>query len=634
MTDAVAIWIWLCAYLNCAGWFLSAIKELNATGYAVALVIGIAAFWMWKIRNDQNRRSEAKLFSSGSLHKYIRRYKRPFPLAFLVLSLMIFLGGALYAPNNHDALAYRLPRVLHWLAADKWHWIHTDYSRVNNRACSFEWLSAPVIALFRSDRLLFLINLISFLFLPGLLFSLLTRLGIRRRVAWHWIWIFPTGYCFVLQAGSISNDSFAAPYALAAIDFALRSKISRRPRDFFSSVLAAALFTSAKTGNLPLLLPWAIAIFPSLKFFLQRPVATMAVCLVAIFASFIPTAVLNEYYCQDWSGLSLEGIKTHGHPVLRTAANLTLVTFQNLAPPVFPEADQWNHLIQKTIPPDLHLKLLQTISETPAAELQVQQMQIEENAGLGFGVMILLILSAIIAVIKQGKLISPMLFHSPEDLWRSAIMLSPWISTFALLTQSEVYPIGRILAPYYVLLLPLLLTASAHDQLIKKIAWRGAAFIVFAMAAGLLIICPARPLFPAETILAKIQAHHPDSMQLARAEEVYLVYHDRSNAFTPLVNLLPPGLKTLGFVTYDDPETSLWKPFASRRIIHVCPNDSREYLKNQGIEYILAKDELFGKQFPAFNDWLKQMNAQVVQKIRLNIRASVGAADWSLVKLN
>jgi hypothetical protein len=224
MTNAIAIWIWLCAYLNCAGWFLSAIQELNATGYAIVLAIGIAALW---------------------------------------------------------------------------------------------------------------------------------------------IWIFPTGYCFVLQAGSIGNDSFAAPYALAAIDFALRSKISKRPRDLYSSVLAAALLTSAKTGNLTLLLPWAIAIFPSLKFSLQRPVATMAICLVAIFASFMPTAVLNERYCHDWSGLSLEGIKAHGNPVVRTVANIALTATQNLIPPVFPNANQWNRFIQNTIPPNLQLKLHQVMSEPP-----------------------------------------------------------------------------------------------------------------------------------------------------------------------------------------------------------------------------------------------------------------------------
>jgi hypothetical protein len=634
MTNAIAIWIWLCAYLNCAGWFLSAIRELNATGYGITLAIGVAALWAWKIRNDKKTWSEPKSFSPGASHKWLRRFKRPFPLVFLVISFMIFLGGAIYAPSNYDGLTYRLPRVLHWLAADQWHWIHTSFPRVNTRACGMEWLSAPIIALFRSDRPLFLINFISFLFLPGLLFSLLIRLGIRRRVAWYWMWIFPTGYCFVLQAGSIGNDSFAAPYALAAIDFALRAKISKRPRDFFSSILAAALLTSAKTGNLPLMLPWAIAILPALKYFLQRPAATAAICVVALFASFLPTAVLNERNCHEWSGLSSENVEAHGHPLLRTTASIFLVTMINLTPPVFPEADRWNRFMQKIIPPDLHLKLEQTMGEPGSIKFTAQQMQIEECAGLGFGGTIFLAISALIAAIKSKKSFSTVQFHSPEALWRAGVILSPWISTFALISQSVVYPIGRILAPFYVLLLPLLLLFPAHEQLVKKFAWRAAAFLVIALAAGLLIICPARPLFPAETILGVIQAQHPDSKLLARADEVYAVYHDRSNAFAPVINVLPAGLKVLGFVTYDDPETSLWQPFGSRQIIHVCPDDSPEYVKSRGVGYILAKDDLFGKRFPAFGDWLKQMNARVVQKIHLNLRASGGSADWWLVKLN
>ncbi len=249
------------------------------------------------------------------------------------------------------------------------------------------------------------------------------------------------------------------------------------------------------------------------------------------------------------------------------------------------------------------------------------------------GVTLLLMASVIAAAGYRGKTF-PIRFDSSDALWRTGIILSPWIATLALLSQSEVYPIGRILAPNYPLLLPLLLAPAGHEPLVKKNWWRAAAFVVLAMAAGLLIISPARPLFPAQTILERIKPAHPQSKLLARMEEVYSVYRDRGQAFTPALNLLPPGLKVLGLVTYDDPETSLWQPFGSRRVIHVCPSDSAAYLKAEGVEYILAKDDMFGKQFPSFDDWLKTVNATVVQKIQLNLRASGGSRDWTLVKLN
>ncbi len=81
-----------------------------------------------------------------SLRKFRSRFRRIFPLAFLVLGGMAILGGFLYAPNNYDALAYRVPRVLHWLAAGQWHWIDTVFLRLNPRGAGIEWLSAPMIA--------------------------------------------------------------------------------------------------------------------------------------------------------------------------------------------------------------------------------------------------------------------------------------------------------------------------------------------------------------------------------------------------------------------------------------------------------------------------------------------------------
>ena len=287
MPSLLLLWIWLCAYLNCAGWTLSALHELNARGYAVALALGFGALFIYQ------KKSGAAVLPKIHVAKLRRCFCKPFPLAFLILVTMAFLGGALNAPTNYDALAYRLPRVLHWLAAEQWHWIHTVFPRLNQRCCGIEWISAPIIALLKSDRPLFLINFISFLFLPGLVFSVFTRLGVRARVAWHWMWLVPTGYCFLLQAASIGNDLFGAVFVLAAMDFALRAKISGSARDFFTAILAAALMTSAKPSNLPLMLPWAIAILPSLKLFFRWPLRTVLVGFIALAASFAPTALLN-----------------------------------------------------------------------------------------------------------------------------------------------------------------------------------------------------------------------------------------------------------------------------------------------------------------------------------------------------
>jgi hypothetical protein len=282
---------------------------------------------------------------------------------------LILLGGALYPPSNHTALTYRTPRVLQWLAQGHWFWIHTSNYRMNDRACGIEWLSAPLLLFTRSDRGLFLLNFIPFLLLPGLLFSLFRRLGVRGRVAWMWMWLLPTGYTFLLQAGSTANDTFATVYALAAVDFACRAWKTRRQSDLCHSLLAAALLTGAKASNLPLLLPWFIVFFPLLigpkvqflfgkSDFEKQPsiihgrvVATPVMLLLAILVSFVPTALLNVHYCGDWSGLALErtGMEMK-NPLVGIWGNTFLFLLDNLVPPFLPGAGWWNQNALSVLP--------------------------------------------------------------------------------------------------------------------------------------------------------------------------------------------------------------------------------------------------------------------------------------------
>src|SRR5207245_1856669 len=203
---------------------------------------------------------------------------------------------------------------------------------------------APLLLFTRSDRELFLLNFIPFLLLPGLVFSLLTRLGVRARVAWHWMWLLPTGYVFLLQAGSAGNDAFPTVYALAAVDFACRAWKSRRPSDIWYSILAVSLLTGAKASNLPLLLPWLVLIIPVLPLLRTKLAGTARIALLAAVVSFLPTALLNLQYCHTWSGLNLErqGMDMK-NPVVGIWGNSFLLFLNNFCPPFFPLAEWWNH---------------------------------------------------------------------------------------------------------------------------------------------------------------------------------------------------------------------------------------------------------------------------------------------------
>ena len=622
MPSLLVIWIWFCAYLNCAGWTLSAVHELNAGGYAVALAMGLIALFAWKQKNG------SAAFPKIHWPKLRRRFRRAFPLGFSMLAALAFLGGALHPPTNYDALSYRLPRVLHWLAAGQWHWIHTIFDRLNDRSCGIEWVSAPLLALLKTDRLLFLINFVSFLFLPGLVFSVFTRLGVRRRVAWHWMWLAPTGYGFLLQAGSIGNDLFGTVFALAAVDFALRAKFSGSLAAFFTSVLAAALMTSAKTNNLPLLLPWMVALWPSLKMIFRRPLATLLVGALAAGGSGLPTIYFNLKMSGDWSGARLTGGAEQHAVVYRTAANAVSLTLQNIVPPIFPMADKWNRTVKSHLPPVLAAKL-ESLIEAPGCWFPLGQMQTEENAGLGFGLTILFGISVLAVAVRRGKILP-----TTEFSWLVAVRWASALAFLALLTQSNITAIGRLFAAYYLLPLTIFLAAAGHETLVRRCWWRSLAALVFILAAGLLVVSPARPLFPRDFMLQKIQTQEAAHPQLMRIEDVYAIYRDRNTAFAPVLAALPADTAAVGYAAYDKPETSLWQPFGTRRVIHVCPGDRPADLKAQGVRYILLNPDGFESFFRCpLAQWLIQMDAEMVQTISLRLRAAEPAQDWCLVRL-
>ncbi len=145
----ITLWLLVSALMSIGGWILSALHQLNTRGYAVYLLLAAGMLIWWEAG-----RGFADL-KTPRLGRLVRRFKRPLPFGFLLLAILALTGGLLYPPSNYDALAYRVPRVLHWLAAGQWHWVHTEFHRLNDRACGAEWLTAPLIAFTGSIRWIF-----------------------------------------------------------------------------------------------------------------------------------------------------------------------------------------------------------------------------------------------------------------------------------------------------------------------------------------------------------------------------------------------------------------------------------------------------------------------------------------------
>jgi len=612
-----------------AGWVLSAVGCLNPFGYVtfagvVILVLYFTRRFLFS-GGAGGGGAQPKAFKRFAGRKFACRFRRSLPLGFLILAILAFLGGALYPPGNYTGLSYRTPRVLQWLAHDHWFWIHTPNYRMNNRACGFEWLTAPVLLFTRSDRLLFLLNYIPFLLLPGLIFSVFTRSGIRPRVAWCWMWLLPTGYTFLLQAGSVANDTFPAVYALAAIDFAYRAQISKKPADAGLSLLAAALLTGAKASNLPLLLPWIILFLPLFRLLLQRPASLIGMTVIGACVSFLPTAILNQIHCGDWSGLNLErpGMDLK-NALVGLWANPLLLGLNNLVPPVFPLSNWWNRSAL-SITPGFLSRPLQANFENGFHQLP--ELQTEDWAGLGFG------LTCLAGISFLYCLRSPRVGYC--DKRHNLVLVAPWVALMVFCMKSGMVTGARLIAPYYPLLLVMLLQGNCQSHLVRKRWWRYLALGTLWIALPILIMTPGRPLWPVRLILSKMQEGHVMPGMVSRAAKVYTVYFDRPDPLANVRASIPVGERVIGFMADgDDLDISFWRPFGTRSVSHVLLSDSGSRIRENQIKYIAVGGANLVANGVSLDDWLQRAGAQVVATNTAILKVSEGLQLWYTVKMN
>lgn len=625
--SAIKVWIWISVFATVAGWVLSFFGVLNAIGYAVLGVLGLIVFFQLR------GRGYLKLDNyDWSRTKIRRRFCRTLPMFLLFTAALIVLGGVMYPPTNHTGLSYRVPRVLHWLDANQWHWIYAPNFRMNTRACGIEWMSAPFFAFLNSDRFLFLLNLIPYVFMPGQIFSMMTRLGVRGRVAWSWMWLLPTGYVFLLQAGSLGNDAFPVVYAMAAIDFACRAWKSQRAEDVWYSMLALALLTGAKASNMPLGLMWLVLawrLWPILK---REPIGTSVVGVIVILVSFIPTALLNLANCGSWSGLTMERIGMDmKNPVVGLLGNPPIMLIHNLCPPFFPMASWWNKHSLDLLPGFLRQPLdanfeggFQTMWELP----------MEDWSGIGMGVTVLMLIAAAFALPNYFGKRPPVCSRTsiPAIIIKLAL-IAPWLALVAYCAKSGMVTAARLIAPYYPLLLPALLMGDEQSRLVRAGWWRRLEVAVFVVAIGVLVVTPARPLWPAKTVLSSVVRANPDNKMFARALATYTAYSIRNDPLASLRDSLPTDLKVVGFVgTPDDLDISFWKPYGKRRVEHINIAESPEQIRERKIEYAVVSQLWFELALTNYPSWLKTVRADVITNTVATISVNAGPQQWDVIR--
>lgn len=623
--DLLKLWIAVGGWLSLSGWCLSLLGCLNRTGYLASLVLGVAALggWMWK------RRVYRALPFRTPWSAWRRRLRQPVAAAYFLALALAILGGLLYAPNNFDALTYRVPQALHWLDAGRWHWIATSNNHLNITAPGYGWLLAPLLALTQSDRGFFLPNLIAYAFLPGLLFSVFRRCDVPRRVAWFWMWILAAGYCYATQAGGIANDLLPAVYLLAAVALALRSRRSHSVSDAGFSMLAAALATGVKIVVLPLGLVWLVAFAPCWRILLRRPVHSAFILVVSLAVSFVPTAFLNAKFSGNWAG-DLENVSRIrvSEPVYGVLGNALEIAVGNAVPPIWPAPEWSNAVFARFHETNLGHTLRQ---HYPRFELQWFEMVTEDGAGVGLGVVILAATALVAALILRRRSSGSL---QASLGWAVSIAGFLAIAVYGVKMGSEAAP--RLVAAYYPFLVLPVLLLPVHRRLTHLRWWRILAAICTASIIPSLILAPARPLFPAHGVIAKLAEGNPSSAFLRRADLVYETFANRHDNLAPLRRFLPANAKTIGFVpTGNDLETSLWRPFGTRRVVEVLQPSRSDPAVTQlaGSVIVCTPRGLSDRFHMTAEEFCAAVAGRITGEEILTLKAAIGPEKWYVIAL-
>ena len=174
-----------------------------------------------------------------------------------------------------------------------------------------------------------------------------------------------------------------------------------------------------------------------------------------------------------------------------------------------------------------------------------------------------------------------------------------------------------------------------HEQsaLVRARWWRRLEVLVFIVAIGVLVVTPARPLWPAKTILTSAVAANPESKMLTRALATYTAYSIRNDPLAALRSSLPADLKVVGFVgTPDDLDISFWKPYGQRRVEHINIVETPEQIRERKITYAVVSQLWFELATTNYTHWLTTVRADVITNTVATISVNAGPQQWDVIK--
>lgn len=353
----------------------------------------------------------------------------------------------------------------------------------------------------------------------------------------------------------------------------------------------------------------------------------LAMVLIAAAVSFLPMALLNIHFTGDYAGDPNNYTKMKvSNPVSGMLGNSLQLGRDNLAPPLLPRPIDWGPMVPSQLKAILD-------RDFPRLNLRMGELQIEEGAGLGLG--IVLFVSLFIVMGMRARVAAPSLVvaRNSQALWVVGAGVIAWLVYMSKMGSEAT---SRLIAAYYPLLVAgILVIASLDGRIVYRCIFKWISFIAMLSAIPLVILCPARPLFPVQLLSNIMIKSHVPSGIVARYNQVYSVYAARSDGLKELIVSIPPSERAIGLLqTGDDAEVSLWRPFGTRKVIEVTPKDSMEEVKARGLHFVAVnQDALVFRYHTTLAILEAKWSASLVVKKSIILMARVGPETWYLLRL-
>jgi hypothetical protein len=195
---------------------------------------------------------------------------------------------------------------------------------------------------------------------------------------------------------------------------------------------------------------------------------------------------------------------------------------------------------------------------------------------------------------------------------------------------------SRLIAAYYPLLVAGVLVVSSLDgQIVRRRIFKWVGALAMLSAVPLVILSPARPLFPVQVVSSLMLKSHVSPEIIDRYDQVYSVYATRSHAFGEILALIPPGEQTIGLLQAGDEQVAaLWRPLGTRNILEVTPADSRNELKAHRIHFVvISQDALTFRYHTDLALLLAKWSGSTVAEKRITLLVRTGPQTWYLVAM-